>query len=278
MFSFVHVSFSLVIVASAPLLPFHRQPPAGRRRSQTWQLQHASLAIESLQKLSRSLRRSGEEVRLSSGRPLAELLSEAISGLQEVYPPQAATAASAPRPVRRRHQQQVRRWQHRAAKAQATSTDQPKINSRVTAVWCVRAGLSDPKHSLRSVSSYLADFADEAGQNPTCKTSVACIRDGFAETIIRLNRREVSEALLASGVSDTVCLHHVHDEASMRVRSSLQAQPAAGIRSRYSKVQNNCLRLCTAGRSLEVFIHLHALALKGTPNISSRACRCCNPM
>ena len=152
--------------------------------------------------------------------------------------------------------------------AQATSTDQPKINSRVTAVWCLRAGLSDPKHSLRSVSSYLADFADEAGQNPMGKTSVAQIRDGFAETIIRLNHREVSEALLASGVSDTVCLHHVHDEASMRVRSSLQAQPAAGIMSRYSKVQNNCLRLCTAGRSLEVFTHLHALALKDTPTLA----------
>ena len=58
------------------------------------------------------------------------------------------------------------------------------------------------------MSSFLQGF------NPICKTSVACIRDGFAETIIRLSRRAVSEALLASGVSDTVCLHHVHDEAT----------------------------------------------------------------
>ena len=161
-----------------------------------YQLQYASRAIDNLAKLSTLLRRR-EEVRLRSGRSLAELVNETIIGLQEVYPKQAATAAPAAHKVRRGHRQRARRWQKRATKAAASHTEQTesKFNKRLTAIWCVRSGLSDPKHSLRSVASYLADFAEEAGQLPISKTSVARLRDGFAETIIRLNRREVSELL-----------------------------------------------------------------------------------
>ena len=69
---------------------------------------------------------------------------------------------------------------------------------RIAFHWMVRAGLSNPSISLRSISDYLKDFDLEAEGSPMHFTTVSTARDVFGELLKRLNRQAI-ERFCSSG-------------------------------------------------------------------------------
>ena len=83
------------------------------------------------------------------------------------------------------------------------------------------------------------------------RTSVGRIRDAFAEVckdFCRLRVRVAVSSASASSKLFCVALLHIHDEASLRLRSALDALPGLPSRSRSSKVQQHLAVLHMSGQ------------------------------
>jgi hypothetical protein len=124
-----------------------------------------------------------------------------------------------------------------------------KIGGRIEKIWFVRAGLANPILPSRTLQELLQDFMlDECKQ--ISHTYVGSVRDAFVEIIKGLmgeqttsvGARAVSSCTERRSGASTIMearpvfVPHVHDEASMRLRSldaSLLSRP---IRGRSSKV------------------------------------------
>ena len=79
------------------------------------------------------------------------------------------------------------------------------------------------------------------------------VRNAFGELLRGINRQDVTQ--YAAGAADGfIVIRHLHDEASMRLRSDLPAAPAANCcaRGRSSKVHNSVVLLhrTVAGKAL----------------------------
>ena len=130
----------------------------------------------------------------------------------------------------------------------------------------VRAGLSDPGTSVRSISDFCQDFPKEEARNIS-HTSVAAARDAFAQIIKEQSRAEVaSHSGKLEGLPFFVT--HIHDEAIMRLRSTLAGLPHHVARARYTKVQNNVVRIHLDGETFEWYTELQALAEKSAPTVA----------
>ena len=137
--------------------------------------------------------------------------------------------------------------------------------------WLVGAGLSDPRASLRSVSDWCREFAID-DSSPICKSSVSHVRNAFGEILRGINRQDVRQ--YAAGATDGfIVIRHLHDEASMRLRSDLPAAPAAkGLaRGRSSKVQNSVVTLHrnVMDEALPVFLELQPLGRKDAATLAT---------
>ena len=138
--------------------------------------------------------------------------------------------------------------------------------------WIVTAGLSDPRTSVRSVAAWCRDFAVDE-QFPVSYGSVSQVRDTFAEILLKINRQDM--ASYADGLTDGFLLvRHLHDEATMRLRSDLPAVPAAAgalFRGRSSKVQNSVVTLHrnVADAALPVLLELQPLGRKDAPTMAT---------
>eukprot|EP00971_Amphidinium_carterae_P349834 6491252-Amphidinium_carterae.2 len=89
-------------------------------------------------------------------------------------------------------------------------------------MWKIRCGLGPAEVPARVLSDFVRDF-DMEHERPIGKDTISSVRDAFAEVLLRLacvlillNRQHVS--MLGADAS-AVVLSHVHDEASMRIRS-----------------------------------------------------------
>ncbi len=104
--------------------------------------------------------------------------------------------------------------------------------------WLVRAGLSDPSLSLRSVEESCREFNihDVSGLS---HTSVSVFRDAFCEVLKQMQARDA--AAFAAQTRGFLIMAHFHDEAVMRVRS--HADTGLLARGRHSKIQNNVIKL-----------------------------------
>jgi hypothetical protein len=139
----------------------------------------------------------------------------------------------------------------------------------------VRVGLSNPSINSRQ----LRDMLSEDGIAAIGHSSVAKVRDAFAESLKGFVRRKVAAQVAAGviesrgNVSPTFFALHVHDEALMRFRSydNVDVEAFGGCdngcvfsRGRYSKVQNNAISIFTsAGAELiDWFGELQPLARK----------------
>ena len=137
-----------------------------------------------------------------------------------------------------------------------------------------RVGLSDPTLNSRQVQEL---FASDGESRISCNM-VSNIRDAFCEIIKKAISLKVSALIAATPlvgkqhrVSSVVVLH-LHDEASMRFRSidrvDVEAfgteKPSTFSRGRYSKVQNDVVRIFASkdAAPIEWFTELQPLAKK----------------
>ena len=151
--------------------------------------------------------------------------------------------------------------------------------------WLVNAGLSETRTSLRSVEGWCREFAvDEV--SPVSHTTVSQAHDAFGQLILNFNRDDMTR--YTNGITHGfVIVRHLHDEATMRLRSQLPADPPAShgsaaapaaehglpripdsrrvpLRGRSSKVQNNVATMHrhSTDKPLSVPLELQPLARK----------------
>ena len=105
--------------------------------------------------------------------------------------------------------------------------------------WVVSVGLSDPIASTRSVASWCREFAIDVQQFPISHASVASVRDAFGNILLKMNRED-AKRYGETAKSGFLVVRHLHDEATMRLRSEATSAPASAgpRRGKYSKIQN----------------------------------------
>ena len=126
--------------------------------------------------------------------------------------------------------------------------------------------MTPPHLSLRQAAAVFESFLEDG----LSATSVSRARDAFAHVIMQLNRSHITGLMKSEGNS-TLFLAHIHDEASLRVRSYTPEPAAAGggggqrlARGRSSKVQLNVVHV--AGNTWEDCVHIGC----------ARTCLSCN--
>ena len=146
---------------------------------------------------------------------------------------------------------------------------------RVGRLWLIRAGLANPAIPMRTLRNLFSEHpADE--QEAISSTYVGCARDAFTELLEQFNKKKLAKLVCLHLQRHSVqklrlCIQHVHDEASMRVRSCL-ATIAHGVqlpeslgklaRGPSSKIPYNAIHIFCGGLSLEWWSELQALAQK----------------
>ena len=156
---------------------------------------------------------------------------------------------------------------------------------RMTPPFLCKVALSKPTSSARAFAATWVDLVG-TGDSGCSRTTITRARDAFAEVVKDLSKQEVlcaaatsakhytaqARSTTAPSASKFLCaaLLHVHDEASLRLRSSLDTDGAGPSRSRSSKVQQHCLwlQLDTNAR-LRVPAELDALANKTAATIAT---------
>lgn len=147
-------------------------------------------------------------------------------------------------------------------------------------VWAVSAGLSDPNTSTRSVETWCREFNHEVA--PVSHSYVSHLRNAFAQLLLDMNRRDM-KALVASAPGGFVIIKHLHDEATMRLRSTVGSTPTAApavvlptaapaVRVRSSKIQNAVVSLHVAPDTtsmLPMLVELQPLIRKDACTIAS---------
>ena len=102
-----------------------------------------------------------------------------------------------------------------------------KVSRSIATRWFVVAGLGDPATSTRSVESWCREVAlGEADWKPISHASVSGTRDAFGTLLLRTHKSDVQRYLQTSK-RRFVLLSHQHDEATMRLRSTLPPGAAA---------------------------------------------------
>ena len=169
-------------------------------------------------------------------------------------------------------------------------------HNRMTPEFLVKVALSWPVTCARGFSEAFRDLVG-VGAAGCSRGTISRIRDAFVEALKEFNGREVA-AILSRGVAlkptppsaafapssaafasnagasalaaaalapvTSVAVLHIHDEASLRLRSSADTDVRAPSRSRSSKVQQHAV--CVQGPNtpaLRWFCELHPLANKG---------------
>jgi len=137
-----------------------------------------------------------------------------------------------------------------------------KVQGALRVDLMVRVGLSDPALNSRQVQEFFAsDCESRISYN-----MVSRIRDAFCEIIKKAIVSKASALIAATPPLDklyrvsSVVVLHLHDEASMRFRSidrvNIEAfgteKPSTFSRGRYSKVQNNVVRIFTSQGAVPV--------------------------
>ncbi|CAK0814231.1 unnamed protein product, partial [Prorocentrum cordatum] len=151
---------------------------------------------------------------------------------------------------------------------------------RIELIWFVRAGLADPSIPRRVLANMFYDHPLEHSQ-PISQSLVSVVRDAFVEVLKKINRSRASY-LVSSPGSDPLFVHHVHDEAAMRMKSfaavesgDLRLPPKHGggglllPRSHTSKVQNHVVTLKRGDVSVEWWSELQALLKKDASTVAT---------
>ena len=91
----------------------------------------------------------------------------------------------------------------------------------------VMAGLGDPTTSTRSVESWCREFAiAEEEKMPISHTSVSAMRDTFGHILLEMSKQDATR-YVQGAPHGFVVVRHLHDEATMRLRSKLPSPAGA---------------------------------------------------
>lgn len=150
-----------------------------------------------------------------------------------------------------------------------------RVGLHIQDLWHVRVGISDPCLPCRKMADFLEDFS-AGGQPPSSHTTICAVRDAFAELIKKFNRVELvrmMEDMLPTNdnaqESKPIFIHHLHDEASMRFKSSVVNEVEQPLRrGRSSKIQNNVVRIAGGGHSMEFLTELQPILRKDAATIA----------
>ena len=134
-----------------------------------------------------------------------------------------------------------------------------KVGGRVAMLWWLRAGLSPANVPLRQVQQFLASCSSLDEQSPLSHSSVAAARDAFAQVLRMLNKADL-RVRCKPGLSQKkpVIIQHLHDEASLRLRS-YKDTGAKLARGRSSSVQSHSVKVQCGGAQCEFWTEMQAL-------------------
>ena len=126
-----------------------------------------------------------------------------------------------------------------------------KTCGRVALLWRLSAGLAPPNGPLRQVQQFLASCTAE-GETVVSHTSVAAARDAFAQILRFLNREDVRRCCRHGlEARKPVIFQHLHDKASLRVRSYRLAG-SKFARGRSSSVQSHAAKVFSGDAMAEL--------------------------
>ena len=153
-----------------------------------------------------------------------------------------------------------------------------KMSGRICNLWFVRVCLSPPGVVPRTLAQWCRNFSEQETRNIS-QSYVGDVLDGFVEVVKELNKADLSKLVAVAACfancaeSKPIYLKHVHDEASMRVKSYLHASGASAssqnpLRGRSSKVQNHVMNVHVGQTTKEMFTELMALHRKCADTIA----------
>ena len=162
-----------------------------------------------------------------------------------------------------------------------------KLQGFIHNSWKVAVFLAEPTIPARKLAELWRNCSADS-KSPVSHTRVCHIRDAFAALLVELRRDEVTAALSVvplgpAGETAPVFVRHIHDEASMRLKSYNAvpvdvAEHFAGAsahvrRGRYAKVQNNAVHISVGHgpsyQNLAWFMDLQPLARKDGNTIAT---------
>ena len=155
-----------------------------------------------------------------------------------------------------------------AALRARTRRDARERCNRVATLYLTKVALAKPTTSARAFAD---SFRDLAGTGLCCRSTMAKIRDAFVPVVVDVSWTRLKAVLAAPGAVQqaapcaggplVVSLLHIHDEASLRLRSAVSFEGAPS-RSRSSCVQQHLLWAHVGEQRVYVPTELHALANK----------------
>jgi len=195
----------------------------------------------------------------------------AISSLRDALRSDFDVAVGQGRPAKLNFRSLQNRAQHlkkkRAeAERELDKARSEKVSGRIQHIWCVRVGLIDPSIPATTLEQFCTNFP-EVETKSIGSTYIGSVRNAMVEILKQMSRAAAARAVvcLPTGFGDEsrpVFVPHVHDEASMRLRSYDASLPGRPIRGRSSKIQDNCVSVCCAGECVEWPCELQALGQK----------------
>ena len=144
-----------------------------------------------------------------------------------------------------------------------------RFEGRIQHIWFVRVAFADPGITPRSLSEFCKSFF-ETSARAISAPYIGQVRDAFAQIIKNFNREAVKQLgrVLPCGgracpgqmeFSAPVFIQHMHDEASMRMRSFDASLPERIVRARSSKIQNNCVSIRSQNTQMQWLTELQPL-------------------
>ena len=129
-----------------------------------------------------------------------------------------------------------------------------KVSGRIQHIWFVRVGLAKPTLSMRTLADFCRDYPAEETKH-IGYVYVGATRDAICEVVKQINRSSIQHLVsqmplgIREGETGPIFITHIHDEASMKIRSSARPLPGSALadeirgaalsRSRHTKIQNN---------------------------------------
>ena len=188
------------------------------------------------------------------------------------------------------------KWSRRARRMLAAQFAKLKAvknasqNSRITPGFITKVALSHPSTCARAFANAWKELIGVGAQG-CARTTIGRIRDAFAECCKELCCSQVRSAVAGSRQTAIASADrpeqallcatalHIHDEASLRLRSASDALPGMPSRSRSSKVQQHCVSLHSRSQApVRWLVELDPLADKTAGTLATSLERVVRPL
>ena len=149
-----------------------------------------------------------------------------------------------------------------------------RVSGRIAHIWYVRTGLADPTFPLEALSQWCSHFP-AAGTKAISSTYIAAVKDAFAEILKSPAKKTIGISAdnlkVASDLktSEPVIVRHLHDEATMKLRSYRSDTPCRPLPTKYSKIQNNVVHVRVGDCTHGMFTELQCVQTKDAVSIAS---------